>query len=205
MHVLLTEDNSLIASGVIAGLQAQGFTVAHAASAAATQSLLQHSHFDLLILDLGLPDEDGLALLQRLRRDGMALPVLILTARDAIAERVAGLQAGADDYLTKPFHPEELALRIQALLRRAHGLANQPQLEAAGLQLDESRQCVTAGGEAIDLTAAEFRLLRYFMLHPGRSCPRVTSPTTFTTARQSVIPTSSRFTSTACAASSDAT
>jgi len=94
--------------------------------------------------------------------------VLILTARGSWAERIDGLKAGADDYLTKPFHPEELALRIQALLRRAHGLANQPQLEAAGLQLDESRQCVTRGSEQIELTAAEFRLLRYFMLHSGQ-------------------------------------
>ncbi|POC74535.1 DNA-binding response regulator, partial [Vibrio vulnificus] len=79
-----------------------------------------------------------------------------------------GLKAGADDYLTKPFHPEELALRIQARLRRAHGLANQSQLEAAGLRLDEQRQCVCLNGAAVDLTAAAFRLLRYFMLHPGQ-------------------------------------
>jgi len=106
--------------------------------------------------------------LQEWRAGGLVTPVLVLTARGSWAERIEGLKAGADDYLTKPFHLEELALRIQALLRRAHGLANQPKLEAAGLQLDESRQCVTAGGEAVDLTAAEFRLLRYFMLHPGQ-------------------------------------
>jgi DNA-binding response OmpR family regulator len=96
----------------------------------------------------------------------LATPVLILTARGSWAERIDGLKAGADDYLTKPFHPEELQLRIQALLRRSKGLANQPHLEAAGLQLDEARQCVSRGGEDIQLTAAEFRLLRYFMLHP---------------------------------------
>ena len=94
--------------------------------------------------------------------------MLILTARGSWAERIDGLKAGADDYLTKPFHPEELALRIQALLRRAHGLANQSQLEAAGLRLDEQRQCVCLNGADVDLTAAEFRLLRYFMLHPGQ-------------------------------------
>jgi len=92
--------------------------------------------------------------------------VLILTARGSWAERIEGLKAGADDYLSKPFHPEELQLRIQSLLRRARGLANQPTLEAAGLQLDEGRQCVTRAGVDIQLTAAEFRLLRYFMLHP---------------------------------------
>lgn len=94
--------------------------------------------------------------------------MLILTARDSWSDRIAGLKAGADDYLSKPFHPEELQLRIQALLRRARGLANQPQLEAAGLQLDEGRQSVVCQGTEIDLTAAEFRLLRYFMMHPGK-------------------------------------
>src|SRR5690606_41663547 len=103
MHVLLTEDNALIASGIVAGLQAQGFAVARAATAEPADALLRRARFDLLILDLGLPDEDGLHFLQRLRRRGIDLPVLILTARDAVTERVSGLQAGADDYLVKPF------------------------------------------------------------------------------------------------------
>ena len=122
--------------------------------------------YDLIILDLGLPGKPGLEVLREWRDAGLATPVVILTARSSWAERIEGLQAGADDYLSKPFHPQELLLRIQALLRRAHGLANQPQLHAAGLQLDESRQCVSRGAEVIELTAAEFRLLRYFMLHP---------------------------------------
>jgi DNA-binding response OmpR family regulator len=92
--------------------------------------------------------------------------VLFLTARNEEEDIVAGLKAGADDYLTKPFHPEELFLRIQALLRRSHGQVNQPTLKAAGLHLDEGRQCVVRDGADIQLTAAEFRLLRYFMLHP---------------------------------------
>jgi DNA-binding response OmpR family regulator len=91
---------------------------------------------------------------------------LILTARGSWAERIEGLKVGADDYLTKPFHPEELQLRIQALLRRSHGLVNQPTLQAAGLHLDEGRQTVSRDGQAVQLTSAEFRLLRYFMLHP---------------------------------------
>ncbi|MCY1446285.1 Transcriptional regulatory protein QseB [compost metagenome] len=124
--------------------------------------------YDLIILDLGLPGKPGLEVLQEWRAGGLATPVLVLTARGSWAERIEGLKAGADDYLTKPFHPEELALRIQALLRRAHGLANQPRLEAAGLHLDEGRQCVSRNGEDVQLTAAEFRLLRYFMLHPGQ-------------------------------------
>lgn len=118
------------------------------------------------MLDLGLPGVPGLEVLQKWRADGLSTPVLILTARGSWAERIEGLKAGADDYLTKPFHPEELQLRIQALLRRARGLANKPTLEAAGLHLDEGRQCVSRDGEEIQLTAAEFRLLRYFMLHP---------------------------------------
>jgi two-component system, OmpR family, response regulator QseB len=167
MHVLLTEDNSLIASGVIAGLQAQGFTVAHAASAAATQSLLQHSHFDLLILDLGLPDEDGLVLLQRLRRDGMALPVLILTARDAVAERVAGLQAGADDYLTKPFDLRELAARLHALLRRMAGRTTHL-IDHGPLQYDPTTCAVSLCGQPIDLSRREQALLQALLQNPGR-------------------------------------
>ncbi|MCP5853819.1 response regulator transcription factor, partial [Klebsiella pneumoniae] len=115
---------------------------------------------------LGLPGLPGLDVLAQWRAAGLATPVLILTARGSWAERIEGLKAGADDYMSKPFHPEELQLRIQALLRRAKGLANQPRLEAAGLHLDESRQCVSRAGVDIQLTAAEFRLLRYFMLHP---------------------------------------
>ncbi|OHC12283.1 MAG: DNA-binding response regulator, partial [Pseudomonadales bacterium GWC1_66_9] len=110
----------------------------------------------------------GLEVLRDWRAQGVATPVLVLTARASWAERIEGLKAGADDYLCKPFHPEELQLRIQALLRRAHGLANQPQLEAGGLLLDEARQVVRCGAEDIELTAAEFRLLRYLMLHPGQ-------------------------------------
>ena len=91
---------------------------------------------------------------------------MILTARSSWSERIDGLKAGADDYVTKPFHPEELQLRVQALLRRSHGQSNQPLLKSAGLHLDESRQCVINEGAEVQLTAAEFRLLRYFMLHP---------------------------------------
>jgi len=98
----------------------------------------------------------------------LLIPVLILTARDHWAERVDGLKAGADDYLTKPFHWEELQLRIQGLLRRAHGHSNRPQLEAAGLHLDESRQAIIQDGKEITLTAAEFSLLRYMMFHPQK-------------------------------------
>jgi DNA-binding response OmpR family regulator len=168
MRLLLVEDHVPLADELTASLTRQGYAVDWLTDGRDAAYQGASEPYDLIILDLGLPGKPGLEVLQEWRAGGLATPVLVLTARGSWAERIEGLKAGADDYLTKPFHPEELALRIQALLRRAHGLANQPQLESAGLQLDESRQCVTAAGEAIDLTAAEFRLLRYFMLHPGQ-------------------------------------
>lgn len=166
MRLLLVEDHVPLADELLVSLTQQGYAVDWLADGrdAAYQGATEP--YDLIILDLGLPGKPGLEVLREWRNAGQATPVLILTARSSWAERIEGLQTGADDYLSKPFHPQELLLRIQALLRRAHGLANQPQLQAAGLQLDESRQCVSRGVELIELTAAEFRLLRYFMLHP---------------------------------------
>ena len=166
MRLLLVEDHVPLADELLASLIRQGYAVDWLADGrdAAYQGATEP--YDLIILDLGLPGKPGLEVLREWRAGGLVTPVLILTARSSWAERIEGLQTGADDYLSKPFHPQELLLRIQGLLRRAHGLANQPQLQAAGLQLDESRQCVSRGAEVIELTAAEFRLLRYFMLHP---------------------------------------
>lgn len=166
MRLLLVEDHVPLADELLASLTQQGYAVDWLADGrdAACQGATEP--YDLIILDLGLPGKPGLEVLREWRAGGLVTPVLILTARSSWAERIEGLQTGADDYLSKPFHPQELLLRIQGLLRRAHGLANQPQLQAAGLQLDESRQCVSRGAEVIELTAAEFRLLRYFMLHP---------------------------------------
>lgn len=166
MRLLLVEDHVPLADELLAGLGRQGYAVDWLADGrdAVRQGAVEP--YDLIVLDLGLPGLPGLQVLERWRTDGLATPVLILTARDSWAERIEGLKAGADDYLTKPFHPEELHLRIQALLRRSHGLANQRRLEAAGLHLDESRQCVMQDGDDIQLTSAEFRLLRYFMLNP---------------------------------------
>ncbi|WP_447748734.1 response regulator transcription factor [Pseudomonas nicosulfuronedens] len=168
MRLLLVEDHVPLADELLATLTRQGYAVDWLADGrdAAVQGASEP--YDLVILDLGLPGRPGLEVLREWRGLGLATPVLILTARGSWAERIDGLKAGADDYLTKPFHPEELLLRIQALLRRARGLANQSQLEVAGLSLDESRQCVQQGGKEVDLTSAEFRLLRYFMLHPGQ-------------------------------------
>jgi DNA-binding response OmpR family regulator len=166
MRLLLVEDSVPLADELISGLSRQGYAVDWLTDGRDAVHQGASEPYDLIVLDLGLPGVPGLEVLQKWRADGLSTPVLILTARGSWAERIEGLKAGADDYLTKPFHPEELQLRIQALLRRARGLANQPTLEAAGLHLDEGRQCVSRDGEEIQLTAAEFRLLRYFMLHP---------------------------------------
>ncbi|MBU1333069.1 MAG: response regulator transcription factor [Gammaproteobacteria bacterium] len=168
MRLLLVEDHVPLADELMDALKRQGYAVDWLADGRDAAHQGASEPYDLIILDLGLPGKPGLEVLRDWRADGLVTPVLILTARGSWAERIEGLKVGADDYLTKPFHPEELQLRIQALLRRARGLANQPQLEAAGLQLDESRQCVSRNGEVIELTSAEFRLLRYFMLHAGQ-------------------------------------
>ncbi|MBH3362971.1 response regulator transcription factor [Pseudomonas fulva] len=166
MRLLLVEDNVPLADELTTALQRQGYAVDWLADGRDAVYQGQCEPYDLIILDLGLPGLPGLEVLAQWRAGGLLAPVLILTARGSWAERIEGLKTGADDYLSKPFHPEELQLRIQALLRRARGLANQPKLEAAGLHLDERRQCVSREGVDIQLTAAEFRLLRYFMLHP---------------------------------------
>ncbi|MNQ48997.1 Transcriptional regulatory protein QseB [compost metagenome] len=168
MRLLLVEDNVALADELLADLARQGYAVDWLADG--RDALVQGATepYDLIVLDLGLPGMPGLDVLRQWRGDGLATPVLVLTARGSWAERIDGLKAGADDYLSKPFHPEELALRIQALLRRAHGQANQNELKAAGLVLDEARQCVRRGDEEVVLTAGEFRLLRYFMLHSGQ-------------------------------------
>ena len=166
MRLLLVEDHVPLADELTAGLMRQGYAVDWLTDGRDALYQGQSEPYDLIILDLGLPGLPGIDVLKEWRASGLTTPVLILTARSSWAERIDGLKAGADDYVTKPFHPEELQLRVQALLRRSHGHANQPLLKSAGLQLDESRQCVTNNGAEIQLTAAEFRLLRYFMLHP---------------------------------------
>jgi len=168
MRLLLVEDNVPLADELIASLTRQGYAIDWLADGRDADYQGGSEPYDLIVLDLGLPGKPGLEVLHAWRARGLATPVLILTARDSWAERIEGLKAGADDYLTKPFHPEELLLRIQALLRRTHGVANQPLLQVGGLALDEARQRCNKDGEDIDLTAGEFRLLRYFMLHAGQ-------------------------------------
>ncbi|MBG6476627.1 response regulator [Pseudomonas aeruginosa] len=167
MHVLLTEDDDLIASGIVAGLNAQGLTVDRVASAADTQALLQVARFDVLVLDLGLPDEDGLRLLQRLRQQGVDLPVLVLTARDAVTDRVAGLQAGADDYLLKPFDLRELGARLHTLQRRSAGRCVNV-IEHGRLSYDPSTRETWRDGRPVELSRREQALLQALLNNRGR-------------------------------------
>lgn len=168
MRLLLVEDSIPLADELTASLIQQGYAVDWLTDGrdAAYRGLTDP--YDIIILDLGLPGKSGLEVLKEWRSGKMTTPVLILTARSSWAERIEGLKAGADDYLCKPFHPEELLLRVQALLRRSHGLANQPQLEAGGMQLNEDQQTVRCRDRYIELTTAEFRLLRYLMLNSNK-------------------------------------
>ncbi len=172
MRLLLVEDNVALADELTPRLRAAGYAVDWLTDGRDAARRAVDDRYDIAILDLGLPGRPGLDVLRDWRAHGLPLPVLVLTARDSWAERIDGLRAGADDYLTKPFHPDELLLRLQALLRRSHGGVNQPLLEAGGLRLDEARQCVLLADEEIALTAAEFRLLRCFMLNAGRLLSR---------------------------------
>lgn len=168
MRILLAEDDDSLATALREALQRAGYVVDRAADGSEALFLGQEGLHDAVILDLGLPVRPGLEILRTWRGAGLTLPVLILTARDAWFEKVDGFNAGADDYLTKPFHPEELLARLAALLRRAHGQPPGP-LRVGGMILDEGRQELhRADGSTVALTAMEFRLLRLFMLHPGQ-------------------------------------
>ena len=156
----------MIGEALRAGLKREGFTVDWVHEARAAEAVLGSEPFELLLLDLGLPGSDGLTLLRRQRERGLAIPVLILTARDAVADRVAGLDAGADDYLIKPFDLGELAARIRALLRRRAGRPA-PGLEHLGVTLDPAAHRVTRAGADVPLSPREFALLQLLMERPG--------------------------------------
>ena len=168
MRLLLVEDDRALADGIATDLRQAGFAVDIAGDGIDAEHLGRVQEYDAVILGLGLPGKPGLEVLRSWRDSGLAMPVLILTARDSWTERVAGLKSGADDYLGKPFHFEELSARLEALLRRSAGRAA-PELTVAGLRLDEERQCVArADGVGVELTGTEFRLLRYLMTHPDK-------------------------------------
>jgi len=168
VRLLLVEDDRDLASGIAGDLRQAGYAVDTADNGIDGEFLGREQLYDAVILDLGLPGRPGLAVLEAWRRDGLETPVLILTARDGWSERVQGLKAGADDYLGKPFHVEELLARLQALLRRSTG-RGAPVLAVGGLRLDEERQrVVLPDGSDVELTGTEFRLLRYLMSYPDR-------------------------------------
>lgn len=168
MKLLLVEDDGTVIDQLKPVLNKAGYAVEVARDGIDGEFLGNEENFDAIILDLGLPGRNGLEVLQHWRQRGNLTPVVILTARDAWRERVDGLKAGADDYLGKPFHAEELLARLEAVLRRHHGRAANC-IEVNGLRLDCDTQQVTCpDGHNEALTAIEFRLLRYFMLHPGQ-------------------------------------
>lgn len=171
MRVLLAEDDALLGAGLKAGLQQQGFQIDWVRDGVAAQRELLTGLYEAAVLDLGLPRQDGMQCLAAVRHQKNTTPVLILTARDGVPDRIAGLDAGADDYLVKPVDLLELAARLRALVRRAHGLA-EPALEAGSLRIDLSSRQVSWCGQVVDFSLREYQVLQIFMLNLGRVLTR---------------------------------
>lgn len=167
MHVLIVEDDALVGDGMKAGLEALGQTTDWVRTAAAADSALGMVRFDVVVLDLGLPDADGISLLEAWRRKGRDIPVLILTARDTVPDRVAGLDAGADDYLPKPFDLSELVARLHSLVRRASGRAMN-MIQYGPLRFDPSRQKLWIEDKPVSLSRRELAVLQALLQNPGR-------------------------------------
>ncbi|MEO8040869.1 MAG: response regulator transcription factor, partial [Betaproteobacteria bacterium] len=167
MRLLIVEDDPVIADGLLRSLRAAGHAVDHAADGTtADQALTQYS-YDLVVLDLGLPGLDGMAVLKRLRERGAAVPVLLLTARDELEDRVAGLDGGADDYLAKPFDLPELEARVRALLRRRETSPG-GRIDIGSVTVDTAGRCAYHGSERLDLSAREFGVLELLARRAGR-------------------------------------
>jgi two-component system OmpR family response regulator len=169
MRILVIEDDSKIAAFVVNGLKQNGFAVDHAAEGELGLAMAASITYDTIVLDIMLPKLDGLSLLRELRQEKIRTPVLILSAKASVDDRVKGLQAGGDDYLTKPFAFTELLARVQALIRRATHVVEPSTLSAAGLTLDLLSREVTRGARKIELQSREFALLELLMRHPGRA------------------------------------
>jgi two-component system OmpR family response regulator/two-component system response regulator QseB len=171
MRILLAEDDLLLGDGLRAGLRQAGFQVDWVRDGLAAERELRAQPYAAAVLDLGLPGMDGLDVLASVRRAGITLPVLVLTARDAVPDRIRGLDGGADDYVVKPVDLDELAARLRALVRRAHG---QPQewLQVQDVQLDPASRTVQRGGQPVALSTREFDLLQALMLAAGRVLSR---------------------------------
>jgi two-component system response regulator QseB len=166
MRVLVIEDDPMIGRAVVAGLHDGGYTVDWVRDGADAELALANGVYDLALLDLGLPRRDGLEILKGLRRSGRALPVVIITARDAVADRVSGLDSGADDYLVKPFDLDELLARARAVIRRREGRPS-PEMTYGALSIDPVKRVVTFRGAQVDLSPREFAVLAALMKEPG--------------------------------------
>jgi two-component system OmpR family response regulator/two-component system response regulator QseB len=171
MRILLVEDDALLGDALEAGLKQAGHAVDWVRDGISADTALATEDYAAVVLDLGLPRKDGIDVLRGLRAKKRSLPVLILTARDTVEDRIKGLDAGADDYLVKPFDLGELNARLRALLRRAGGQPA-PVLTAAGLSLDPATRSVLAQGREVELSAKEYALLHALMQHPGRALSR---------------------------------
>lgn len=171
MRILLVEDDALLGDGLRAGLAQSGFTVDWVEDGMAADAALSANRFAAVVLDWNLPRQDGLTLLRRLRGRRDATPVLMLTARDVLEDRIAGLDAGADDYLIKPIAIAELAARLRALTRRAAG-CSEPVFRHGALQLNPAQRSVTLAEQPLDLSAREFDLLALLIAQPGRPMSR---------------------------------
>ena len=168
MRILVVEDDNKIASFVVNGLKQSGFAVDRCADGEEAHVLASTTSYDAAVVDIMLPKLDGLSLVKQLRKDGVRTPVIILSAKATVDDRVKGLQAGGDDYLTKPFAFSELLARVQALIRRSTNTSEPTRLVVGDLTLDLLNRDVVRGGERIELQAREFSLLEYLMRHAGR-------------------------------------
>ena len=171
MRLLVVEDDKTLNQQIVSALEGAGYAVDHAHDGEEGQFLGETEPYDCVILDLGLPKTDGVTLLGNWRRAGLRMPVIILTARDRWSDKVQGFDAGADDYVTKPFHMEELLARVRALLRRATGHATS-EIACGPVRLDTRSGRVAVDGAPVKLTSHEYRLLSYLMHHQGRIVSR---------------------------------
>ena len=171
MRLLLVEDDAILGDGLKAGLSMEGYAVDWLTDGAQADEALKLNHYDLIVLDLNLPRMDGISVLKSLRKRKDTTPVLVLTARDGVAERVAGLDNGADDFVCKPFDLAEVCARLRALVRRHEGHAS-PLLEHKGVSIDPAAHQVLYNGTAVDLSQKEYEILSYLMTHIGHVTSR---------------------------------